>query len=580
MNHLSSKKEKSVLLMTALLMLIFSSCSKNMFAPDSKLSLVSETMEINEHSDHSLGSGTPVGDIKFSVTKSDKINGVTFQLLDNQENFELSGNKLYAKSRFNYETDRDIYPIKVQARTGNGHVYNAEIKVKVLNVNEAPTAIYLTNKIITKPRKSGEVIGILSAQDVDEPKTPQVFTYNVESAVMVKDVDNSISLSNVKTSLSIERMSDKKSKFVLSKALFPENSAEGPKDYQINLKVKVTDQGGLSHIEEFVLTIDEDRVIPPPPGINTAPDIQYLGEPVLNDQMEIGSILGSLNVVDTENNAAMDSVTIEYWYGNQLQLQLQLLRVETVSGIKSNIIVNQEFNYSDLLEKYQDSQEGGAPSIVIKAKASDYEFTTEKSFIINIANENIIPSLVVFQNIDFWGTYNLDPVTKSYFENEIKLDGSDFLPTLNMKEAPNDDVYFYFGFRILDQNPSDRLKIELISIEGLTNQDRDGYQIPDTSYFVNTGGFELRSMAGGESSNQLIGQNKGELPSGEEYSILEGQLKVKGDSRFAYVCYQNQDVIVTLRVSDGKSSKEYQITIKIQEHGSMHYSYLSCERDS
>jgi VCBS repeat-containing protein len=73
--------------------------------------------------------------------------------------FSISGNTLYTRKTFDYET-RSSYSIRIRAVDTNGITYEKAFTITILNVNDAPTAVDKTYKLQPGNSLSGKLIAI------------------------------------------------------------------------------------------------------------------------------------------------------------------------------------------------------------------------------------------------------------------------------------------------------------------------------------------------------------------------------------------------------------------------------------
>lgn len=91
--------------------------------------------------------------------------------------FTIQGNQLRTNSVFNYE-QQTRYRIRVQTNDGNGGIFSDTFSIYVLNVNDAPTMINLSNNATTENRPVNTFIGSLSTVDQD---MGDVFVYTFDN---------------------------------------------------------------------------------------------------------------------------------------------------------------------------------------------------------------------------------------------------------------------------------------------------------------------------------------------------------------------------------------------------------------
>jgi hypothetical protein len=81
--------------------------------------------------------------------------------------FGILNNELRSSKKFDFET-KSIYSVRLQAKSANtGDTITASFAISILNANDAPTALVLSNNKIPDFEPAGYNIGALSASDVD-----------------------------------------------------------------------------------------------------------------------------------------------------------------------------------------------------------------------------------------------------------------------------------------------------------------------------------------------------------------------------------------------------------------------------
>jgi hypothetical protein len=114
--------------------------------------------------------GTMIG--RIDVTDPDLDDEITFDLIeeDIDENikswFVIEGNQLKISGNLDFET-KSSWTIHIQARDRDGLKYLEQFQVSVLNVNEAPGSLQLSNNQVDENMPSGSIVGTLDAFDVD-----------------------------------------------------------------------------------------------------------------------------------------------------------------------------------------------------------------------------------------------------------------------------------------------------------------------------------------------------------------------------------------------------------------------------
>ncbi len=131
------------------------------------------TNSINEN----LPAGTVIATI--STVDADANQNHTYSLVgglgaDNNNLFNIIGNQLRSSASFNFEQTTS-FKIRIQTNDGNGGTFADTFTVYILNANDAPTNITLSNNILVENRPVNTVVGTLTTTDQD---AGDLFTYS------------------------------------------------------------------------------------------------------------------------------------------------------------------------------------------------------------------------------------------------------------------------------------------------------------------------------------------------------------------------------------------------------------------
>ena len=114
----------------------------------------------------------PLGAViaNLSTTDEDVANTFTYSFVNtagnNNSDFTIIGSQLRTNNSFDFET-RQNYVVFVQTNDGNGGLFTKQLLLTVVDSNDAPTAINITNTNITENLTTHTFIGKLSATDAD-----------------------------------------------------------------------------------------------------------------------------------------------------------------------------------------------------------------------------------------------------------------------------------------------------------------------------------------------------------------------------------------------------------------------------
>ena len=121
--------------------------------------------------------GTPIGDL--SATDSDN-DTFTFSLVNGDGDtdnaaFAIMGNQLQTAQIFNYES-KSVYSIRIRTTDNKGGIFEDVFSINILDDNDAPTNITLSNAGFAENLAIGNLIGTLSTTDQDATDT---YTYTI-----------------------------------------------------------------------------------------------------------------------------------------------------------------------------------------------------------------------------------------------------------------------------------------------------------------------------------------------------------------------------------------------------------------
>ncbi|WP_306551927.1 fibronectin type III domain-containing protein [Daejeonella sp.] len=245
----------------------------NYFGPSniapSNITLSTATISENNAIDASIGT--------LASTDQDAGDSFTYSLVsgagstDNSK-FTITGNTLKAAEAFDFET-KSSYSIRIQTSDAGGLSFQKEFTLTIVNVNEAPTAIALSNATIDENNAIDASIGTLASTD---PDAGDSFTYSLVSGA--GSTDNS--------------------KFTLSgNTLKAAEAFDFETKSSYTIRIQTTDAAGLSFQKEFTLTIA---------NVNEAPTAIALSNATIDENNAVGASIGTLASTDPD---AGDSFT-------------------------------------------------------------------------------------------------------------------------------------------------------------------------------------------------------------------------------------------------------------------------------
>ncbi len=124
--------------------------------------------------------GTTIGNL--STHDPDAGNAFTYSLVGgagstDNGSFQIVGNQLQTAAPFNFE-DKNSYSVRVHTADQGGLWFEQAFTLIVADVNEAPTALALSNNSVAENQPSGTTVGTLSSTD---PDAGNMFTYSLVS---------------------------------------------------------------------------------------------------------------------------------------------------------------------------------------------------------------------------------------------------------------------------------------------------------------------------------------------------------------------------------------------------------------
>lgn len=161
-----------------------------------------------------------------------------------------------------YET-KSSYSVRIQATDEGGLTYSQAFTISVLNANEAPTNITLSNLSVDENQLSGTTVGTLSTTDPDAGNT---FTYSLSGT----DASSFVIDGNVlKTAASFDR--ETKS--------------------SMSISITSTDQNGLAFTKAFTISVN---------NVNEAPTNITLSASSIMENNAVNAVIGTLSVTDPD----------------------------------------------------------------------------------------------------------------------------------------------------------------------------------------------------------------------------------------------------------------------------------------
>jgi flagellar hook-basal body complex protein FliE len=237
----------------------------------------------------------------FSSTDPDTGNTFTYSLVtgtgdtDNSA-FSIVGNQLQINNSPDFET-KNSYSIRVKTTDQGGLSFEKTLTIAVNNVNETPTNLALSATTVNENVPPNTVIGTFSSTD---PDTGNTFTYSLVTGT--GDTDN--------TAFSI-----------VGNQLQINNSPDFETKNSYSIRVKTTDQGGLSFEKPLTIAVN---------NVNETPTNLALSASTVNENVPVNTVIGTFSTTDpdTGNNFTYSLIagtgdtdnTAFSIVGNQLQI--------------------------------------------------------------------------------------------------------------------------------------------------------------------------------------------------------------------------------------------------------------------
>ena len=205
----------------------------------------------------------------ISAPGTDPSHGYTFSLplgTDDNNLFKIEGAALKTKDALNYEA-KNLYNIQIKATATDGTNIQMPFTIKVLDQNDAPTKIGITNSQILTNNIAGVILGQLFATDEDSKS----FTYALAKGY--NDNINFVVTNNL----------------VTVKTIFTEAKS-------LTLGITVIDDTNLSLTQELPISVTEEGVI------NLAPRQIGLTNTVITSDMKVGGKISDLVLSDPDGD--------------------------------------------------------------------------------------------------------------------------------------------------------------------------------------------------------------------------------------------------------------------------------------
>ncbi len=208
----------------------------------------------------------------LSSTDVDAGDSFTYSLVSgagatNNDLFSISSGNLVTNSAIDFEATATL-SVRVKTADAAGASFEKTFTITVNNVNEAPTALAVSNLALAENAGANAEIGSISSSDPDNGDT---FSYSLVAGT--GDTDNaSFDISNGK--------------------LVAKNSFNFESKSTYSLRLKTVDAGGLSYEEAVAVSVT---------NVNEAPTEVSISAASIDENSAIGTVIGVLSTTDEDS---------------------------------------------------------------------------------------------------------------------------------------------------------------------------------------------------------------------------------------------------------------------------------------
>lgn len=280
----------------------------NVFSRKTVVVSVTNEIETIDEADFTLSSNTRNENLATNVASvigmfgtAEGYAGATYQYEmasgtgdQDNDNFNIFNGDLYPNIVFDYE-DQSSYSIRIRATSSTGDFVEKVFSIEIIDLNDDPTDVNLSESNILEDNEVGDVIGLLSTSDEDQGDT---FTYSMNFTV---DRD----------------------KFTI---VGDELRAAAVFDFETqntyNLKIRSLDASGRAVIKDMVINVlDKEE--------NSAPTAIILSANAINENNAVNAVIGTLQSTDA-NEGDSHTYTLVTNPGNKFNINNDELRASVV----------------------------------------------------------------------------------------------------------------------------------------------------------------------------------------------------------------------------------------------------------
>ena len=337
-------------------------------------------------SNNTVAENSPLNTLigNFTTTDPDTGNTFTYSLVtgigstDNSL-FTIDGNQLKVNGLLDYET-KNNYSIRVKTTDQGGLSYEKQLTVSVSDVNENPTNLNLSNNTVAENSPLNTLIGNFTTTD---PDTGNTFTYSLVTGI--GSTDNSL--------------------FTIDGNQLKVN---GLLDYETknnySIRVKTTDQGGLSYEKQLTVSVT---------------NLREQGISVDKNAITFGTPLSQYRQGWSNSNLVRPKFADRFRYIDITNTGVNAEDILAISNIEvkaSNVTTNANFSQGDILLN---------PGQTWRVQLTYAPTAARESF-------NLNDGLVIHSNAINNTAYNVALTGKSTFNSDItyngKVDRGDLAP--------------------------------------------------------------------------------------------------------------------------------------------------------
>ena len=259
---------------------------------------------------------------------------------DNDAPFTLSNDTLKATQTFDYETQAN-YEVTITTTDLGDNTLEKTFTIEIIDVNDRPTMIFLSDNRIAENKNAGTEIGMLSTADQDVNDTTHIYTISGNDASVYEIMGNRL----------------------LTKETFDREQAS---EHSLTITTDDGNDNG-SYQRSFTINILDE---------NEAPSAIMLSNDTVKENIAIGSIVGIFTTMDAD-----DGDTHTYTIGGKDGSFFSIIKAE------NQLQTLTQFNYEEQ-SRYE---------IAITSTDRGGLFV-DSTFTLTIANENDPPTDIILSD--------------------------------------------------------------------------------------------------------------------------------------------------------------------------------------